>query len=130
MVRNQYVTVCAWDTAYLNSLARLGREIADQSGCALRVMLFVGMQRQCEENARLLEYVFECAKSMDAEMNVFYTDRPIEKLRKDQSEYLVVRGEQGLISEIRRMLPEKKLVVMEQERGDYDGEDRQTGTDF
>ncbi len=112
MPENQYVTVCAADTAYLYALSKLGREIADQRGYMLRVMLFAKAQYQCEENARLLEYVFACAKTMDAEMNVYYTDRPMEKLMRDQSACLVMNREEGLTDQIRRAMPEKKLVVM------------------
>ena len=78
MTENQYVTVCAADTAKLYALSRVGRSIADQRGCLLRVMLFAKAQQR-EENAHLLEYVFECAKTMDAEMNILYTDRPMDK---------------------------------------------------
>lgn len=113
MTENQYVTVCAADTAYLYALSRMGREIADRMGCALRVMLFVKAQYQCEENARFLEYVFECARCMDAEMRVFYTDRPMEKLKKDESAYLVMNAEEELTEQIRRSLPDKKLMIME-----------------
>lgn len=113
MTENQYVTVCAADTACLYALAQMGREIADRMGCALRVMMFAKAQYQCEENARFLEYVFECAKTMDAEMKVFYTDRPIEKLMKDESAYLVMNGKEKLTEQIRRNMPEKKLMVME-----------------
>lgn len=113
MLRNQYVTVCAWDTAYLAGLARIGREIADETDCVLKIMLFAGMQRQCEENARMLEEVFACAKKMDAEMNVYYTDRPMDQLLKDQSECLVVSGEEEMAGEIRRRLSGRRLVVLE-----------------
>ena len=112
MPENQYVTVCAADTAYLYALSKLGREIADQRGCMLRVMLFAKVQQQCEENARMLEYVFQCAKTMDAEMNVFYTDCPMEKLMRDQSACLVMNKEEGLTEQLRRAMPEKRLVVM------------------
>ena len=113
LTENQYVTVCAADTACLYALSQRGREIADQMGCALRVMLFVRVQYQCEENARLLEYVFECARQMDAEMKVFYTDCPMEKLKTDKSAYLVMNAGEGLTEQIRRILPDKKLMVME-----------------
>ena len=113
MTENQYVTVCAADTGCLYALSKLGREIADRMGCALRVMLFAKGRYQCEENARFLEYVFECARRMDAEMKVFYTDHPIEKLKKDKSEYLVMNAGERLTEQIRCTLPDKKLMLME-----------------
>lgn len=113
MNRNQYVTICARDAGYLYQLAQLGRQIADEQGYMLKVMLFAGLQRQCVENAMLLEYVFECAKNMDAEMRVYYTDQPMEKLMGDQSACLVVSGEEEMAGQIRRMMPERRLVVME-----------------
>lgn len=111
MTENQYVTVCAADAAYLHALSKVGREIADQRGYMLRVMLFAKAQYQCEENARLLEYVFECAKKMDAEMNVCYTDRPMEKLLRDRSACLVMNKKEGLTEQLLQRMPEKKLVV-------------------
>ena len=113
MIKEPYVAVCAWNPANLYPLAQLGRRIADEQGCMLRVMLFVSMQRQCAENARLLEYVFDCAKNMDAEMRVYYTDRPLEKLVLDRAECLVVSGEEKMTGEIRRRMPDRRLVVME-----------------
>lgn len=111
MAEDQYVTVCAADTARLYALSKLGRDIADQRGCLLRVMLFAKAQ-QCEENAHLLEYVFECAKTMDAEMNVLYTDCPMEKLLRDRSACLVMNKEERLTEQLLRRMPEKRLVVM------------------
>ncbi len=119
MTDQHYVAVCAWDTACLAGLMHLGREIADQAGLALRVLLFVNMQRQYEENAVLLEYAFQCAKRMDAEMNAFYTDEPMEKLSGEQAECLIMLREDGLTGRVRQMLPEKRLVVMEQEERAY-----------
>lgn len=113
MTDKQYVAVCVWDTACLSRLMRLGREIADQAGYALKVMLFINVQRQCEESAAMLEDVFQCAKRMDAEMNAFYTNEPMRKLREERAECLVMSGEDGLTGQVRRMLPEKKLVVVE-----------------
>jgi K+-sensing histidine kinase KdpD len=104
--------VCAADTAGLYALSRLGRSIADQRGCLLRVLLFAKAQQQCEENARLLEDVFECAKRMDAEMNVLYTDHPMERLLRDRSACLVMMDEEKLTEQLRQAMPEKKLVVM------------------
>jgi len=113
LTENQYVTVCAADTGCLYALSKLGREIADRMGYALRVMLFAKVRYQCEENARFLEYVFECARCMDAEMKVFYTDCPMEKLKTDKSAYLVMNAGEVLTEQIRRILPDKKLMVME-----------------
>ena len=113
MVRNQYVTVCAQDAAELTALARTGREIADETGCMLRVMLLAGWQGQDTDSAALLEDVFACAKRMDAEMNVYYTDRPIDRLMKDRSECLVMRSGNGMAGEIRRRMPGRRLVVLD-----------------
>lgn len=109
----RYVTVCVQDTACLYSLAQLGREIADQAGCSLKVLLFVSLAKRCEEKAELLEYTFQCARQMDAEMSAFYTDEPMEKLMKDRSECLIMHGEEKLTGEIRRRMPDRRLVVLE-----------------
>lgn len=113
MVRNQYVTVCSQDAAYLTGLARTGRKIADETGCMLKLMLLTGCSRQGLDGAALLEDVFACAKRMDAEMNVYYTDRPIDRLMKDRSECLVMSGEEEMTVEIRRRMPGRWLVVLE-----------------
>ena len=113
MVGNRYVTVCVQDAADLKRLARLGRQIADQTGCMLKVMLLTEMNARCEEQAETLEYAFQCAKNMDAEMNVYYTDRPLDRLMRDSSHCLVVSGEEELTGQLREIMPEKRLVVME-----------------
>ena len=113
MVGNRYVTVCARDAAELKRLARLGRQIADQTGCMLKVMLLTERETRCEEQAETLEYAFQCAKDMDAEMNVYYTDRPLDRLMRDGSHRFVVSGEAELAGQLRGIMPEKTLVVME-----------------
>jgi len=111
--RDQYVAVCAWDAESLRPLAEAGRRIADETGCLLKIMLFAEVQKQCGENARLLEYVFECAKETDAEMNVYYTERPMEHLMKDSSDCLIISGAEERGGQLRRLLPEKRLVIVE-----------------
>ncbi len=113
MTEKQYVVVCSPDIVSLYRLACLGREIANQTGCSLKVLLFMDLQRQCEENAASLEYAFQCAKRLDAEMSAVYTGKPMEQLKKENPRCLVVRGETALAGQIRRELPEKRLVVME-----------------
>lgn len=112
-MNSRYVTVCVQDTARLYVLAQRGREIADQAGCSLKVLLFMSLARRCDEQAELLEYTFQCARQMDAEMSAFYTDEPLERLMKDHSECLIVHGEEKLTGEIRRRMPDRKLVVLE-----------------
>lgn len=113
MIENQYVAVCAWNTACLYNLTRLGRAIADEQGCMLKILLFVRMTEYRGEQAELLEDVFQCARLLDAEMNVFFTDRPIEKLLADDSKCLVMSGDAELAGLIQERMPEKKLVLVE-----------------
>lgn len=112
-MNSRYVTVCVQDTARLYALVQRGREIADRAGCSLKVLLFVSLAGRCEEQAELLEYTFQCARQMNAEMSAFYTDEPMEKLMKDRSECLIVHGGETLTGEILRRMPDRNLVVLE-----------------
>lgn len=112
MTENQYVLVCSPDIVSLYRLSCLGREIANQTGCSLKVMLFMDLQRRCEENAAALEYAFQCAKRLGAEMSAIYTCEPVKELQKENSQCLVVRGETPLAGQIRQELPDRRLVVM------------------
>ena len=113
MTGNQYVTVCTGNAACLHRLTRRGREIADESGSALKILLLVRLAKRMHERAALLEEAFQCARQMDAEMNVYFTDRPMEKLMTDNSAWLVMREGSGMTELVRRHMPDKRLVVME-----------------
>ena len=110
---NQYVTVCTGSVARLYSLTRRGREIADENGSMLKILLFVRLARRMHERAELMEAAFQCARQMDAEMNVYFTDRPMERLMADTSAWLVMREGSGMAELVRRHMPDKRLVVME-----------------
>lgn len=112
MVMERYVTVCAENEERIGQLAGLGRSIADAGGRRLRIAMFADRRRSCRENARMLETVFACAKRVDAEMNVYYTGRPAERLTADGLECIVV-GEEGMVGELRERFPDRRLVLME-----------------
>ena len=124
-----YVAVCAGDIDCLERLALRGRQVADEQGCPMKLVLFPGMQKKCMENGRLLEAVFGCARNLDAEMKVYYTDRPLDKLIAERAACFVMSAGEKMTGEMRRRMPEKRLIVME-ERAIYNGEDRQAGADF
>ena len=113
MIGNRWVTVCAGSTACLYRLTRRGREIADESGSMLRILLLVRLAKRMHERTALLETVFQCARQMDAEMNVYLTDCPMEKLQTDDSAWLVMREGSSMTELVRRHMPDKRLVVME-----------------
>lgn len=113
MTDRRYVTVCVQNAACVGRLTEQGRELADRTGCALRVLLLMGAGQQCADSAALTDRVFRCAVMMDAEMNACYTDKPMERLRNDRSECLVMSGGEALAGLIRREMPGRRLVVLE-----------------
>ena len=65
------VTVCVRRLNALDELVPAGRRLADQSGRALRILLF--QDAHSKESGAALEYAFSCARRADAALFALYT---------------------------------------------------------
>lgn len=97
-MRERCVTVCVRQTADLQEIVRRGRQLADQSGRALRILLF--QERYVRESGELLEYAFSCARQADAGLDAYYTgddERMKTCMRRGTALLLVPAGDERLV---------------------------------
>lgn len=92
------MTVCVRQVAGLQAMVRRGRQLADQSGRALRILLF--QEQYVRESAEMLEYAFSCARQADAGLDAYYTgddERMKSCMRRGTALLLVPAGDERLI---------------------------------
>ena len=93
------VTVCARRAdAGLWPLVRAGRHLADQSGRALRILLF--QDQSARGRGEALEYAFSCARGADADLDACYTgdeERMKAYMRRGTALLLIDAGDEGLL---------------------------------
>lgn len=74
------VVVCVTDQLQCDRLIRKGREVANRHHCRLEVISVQPKDRSAARNAQILEYLFNCARQVDAEMRVYYADDPVHEV--------------------------------------------------
>ena len=116
-MNHSFVTVCALNAVGLRETVRRGRKLADQTGCGLRIVLFQQIQRHFRENAELLEYAFQCAKSADAEVDAFYTsdEELIRRQMREGSNLLVMHSGETRLIRLGSGLPAARLEIYQPE---------------